>query len=210
MVLKHVLLSVVLVDKLRVKNKAPVNRPWTVNERLVVLENSPPHIRLPIALAMCAGLRKADVFSITTSAILNGYIAVKTSKRGVPIRLPIHPILASALADRPNVDCLQIAVRSDGKPWTPDGFDTAWHKLKKKLEYDGKIDAGLTLHGLRHTLGTLLKEAGASDGEIADVLGQSTISMARHYSKEARISDKLEAVVMGLELVNKHANPRTS
>jgi integrase len=198
------------VRKLRVKNKEPVNRPWTVNERLVVLENSPPHIRLPIALAMCAGLRKADVFSITTSAILNGYIAVKTSKRGVPIRLPIHPILASALADRPNVDCLQIAVRSDGKPWTPDGFDTAWHKLKKKLEYDGKIDAGLTLHGLRHTLGTLLKEAGASDGEIADVLGQSTISMARHYSKEARISDKLEAVVMGLELVNKHANPRTS
>ncbi len=198
------------VRKLRVKNKQPANRPWTVDERLAVLENSPPHIRLPIALAMCAGLRKADVFSITTSAISNGHIAVKTSKRGVPIKLPIHPILAGALAERPTVDSVQIAVRSNGKPWTPDGFDTAWHKLKTKLELDGKIERGLTLHGLRHTLGTLLKEAGANDGEIANVLGQSTVSMARHYSKEAGISEKLQGVVMGLELVTKRSNSQSS
>lgn len=66
-------------------------------------------------------------------------------------------------------------------------FDTSWHNLKTKFELDGKIDRGLTLHGLRHMLGTLLKEAAANDGEIADVLGQSTVSMARHYSKEAGI-----------------------
>jgi integrase len=115
--------------------------------------------------------------------------------------LPVHRILADALKKRPAVDTLQIAVRSDGKPWTPDGFDTAWHKFKAKLEADGKLEKGLTLHGLRHTLGTLLKEAGASDGEIADVLGQSTTAMARHYSRDAGLSDKMQDVVMGLELV---------
>jgi integrase len=189
------------VRKIRAKDKQPANRPWTAVERQIVLENAPNHVLLPIALAMCTGLRKADIFSITTSAISNGQIIVKTSKRGVSIKLPVHRILAIALERRPKVDTLQIAVRSDGKPWTADGFDTVWHKLKKRLEGDGKIEKGLTLHGLRHTLGTLLKEAGAGDGEIADVLGQSTTAMARHYSRDAGLSDKMQNVVMGLELV---------
>ncbi len=191
------------VRKLRNRERPPANRPWTANERKIVLDSAAPHIRLPLALAMCTGLRKADVFTITMASIADGVISVRTSKRGVPIKLPLHPTLVEALAERPNVDAVQIALRADGKPWTPDGFDTAWHKLKTKLESEGKIDKGLTIHGLRHTLGTLLKEAGAHDGEIADVLGQSTTAMARHYSKEAGISEKISDVVRGLEIIKK-------
>ncbi len=190
------------VRKIRVHRAGVPNRPWTALERTVVLEHAPPHIRLPLALAMCTGLRKADVFSINLSAIKAGLISVHTSKRGVPVRLPIHPILAQALADRPNVSVAQVALRSDGKPWTPDGFDTVWHRLKTKLEAEGKIQKGLTLHGLRHTLGVLLKEAGAHDGEIADVLGQSTTAMARYYSQGAGLSDKIQGLVKGLNLVS--------
>ena len=167
----------------------------------MVIDHAPPPVRLPIALAMCTGLRKADVFSIKISAIHNGKISICNSKGGIPIKLPIHPILADALAGRPTVDATQIALRSDGKPWTPDGFDTVWHRLKSRLEAEGKIDKGLTMHGLRHTLGVLLKEAGAHDGEIADVLGQSTTAMARYYSQGADLSDKMQDIVKRLELV---------
>jgi len=191
------------VRKLRNRERLPANRPWTASERKIVLESAAPHIKLPLALAMCTGLRKADVFTVTMASISAGMISLRTSKRGVPIKLPLHPILVDALAGRPDVDSVQIALRADGKPWTPDGFDTAWHKLKTKLEREGKIDKGLTIHGLRHTLGTLLKEAGAHDGEIADVLGQTTTAMARHYSKEAGISDKMSDVVRRLEIVTK-------
>jgi len=194
------------VRKLRDREKVPANRPWLASERTIVLESASPHIKLPLALAMCTGLRKTDIFTITMASISNGLISVRTSKRGVPIKLPLHPILVEALKDRPNVSTGQIAVRSDGKPWTPDGFSTAWHKLKTKLESEGKIEKGLTIHGLRHTLGTLLKEAGAHDGEIADVLGQTTTAMARHYSKEAGLSDKMSDVVRRLEIVKKDQN----
>ena len=189
------------VRKLRNREKMPSNRPWTASERKIVLESAAPHIKLPLALAMCTGLRKADVFSVTMASISDGMISLRTSKRGVPVKLPLHPILDEALAGRPNVDAVQIALRADGKPWTPDGFDTAWHKLKSKLETEGKIEKGLTIHGLRHTLGTLLKEAGAHDGEIADVLGQATTAMARHYSKDAGISNKVGDVIRRLEIV---------
>ena len=191
------------VRKLRNREKLPANRPWTVEERKVVLERAPPNLKIPLALAMCTGLRKTDVLSITMSSIVNDVISIRTSKRGVPVKLPLHPVLAEALATRPKVDAVQIALRSDGKPWTSDGFDSAWHRLKCELEAEGKIDKGLTIHGLRHTLGTLLKEAGAHDGEIADVLGQKSTAMARHYSKEAGISDKMSDVVRRLEIVTK-------
>ena len=189
------------VRKLRMQRASYPNRPWTALERRLVLDHAPPHVRLPIALAMCTGLRKADVFSIKISAIRDGKISVRTSKRGIPIRLPIHPILADALAGRPIVDAMQIALRSDGNPWTSDGFDTVWHRLKLKLEAEGKVEKGLTMHGLRHTLGVLLKEAGAHDGEIADVLGQSTTAMARYYSQGAGLSGKMQDIVKRLDLV---------
>ena len=189
------------VRKLRMQRASYPNRLWTALERRFVLDHAPPHIRLPIALAMCTGLRKADVFSIKMSAIRVGQIFIRTSKRGVLVRLPIHPILANALAGRPTVDSMQIALRLDGKPWTPDGFDTVWHRLKTQLEAEGKVEKGLTMHGLRHTLGVLLKEAGAHDGEIADVLGQSTTAMARYYSQGAGLSDKLQHIVKRLDLV---------
>jgi integrase len=89
-----------------------------------------------------------------------------------------------------------------GDPWTPDGFDTVWHRFRTRLEAEGKIGTGLTLHGLRHSLGTMLKEAGLADGEIADVLGHSSIAMARHYSREAGLSKRVKKKLTRLEIVS--------
>jgi hypothetical protein len=46
----------------------------------------------------------------------------------------------------------------------------------------------------------MLKEAGLSDGDIADVLGQSGTSMARHYSREAALPDNTKAAVVSLKI----------
>ena len=67
-------------------------------------------------------------------------------------------------------------------------------------EAEEKVRPGLTLHGLRHTLGTMLEEAGMANGDIADELGQATVSMARHYSKNARLPDTARAKIVGLKL----------
>lgn len=71
---------------------------------------------------------------------------------------------------------------------------------------EGKIGKGLTLHGLRHTLGKMLKEAGLSDGDIADILGQSGTAMARHYSREADLPETSKAVVAGLNWAGENRN----
>ena len=38
------------------------------------------------------------------------------------------------------------------------------------------------MHDLRHTLGMRLREAGVSEGAIADILWHSTKTMTQHYS----------------------------
>ncbi len=203
------------VKRLRKPPSDPIaNRPWTPEECRAVLEAAPPQLLVPVALAMFSGLRKADVLAVNFSAIKDGEITVRTSKRGVAIKVPIHPELAAALTKRPTrpqkgkiaenwPDALQIAITSSGTPWTEAGFNASWISFKKQLEEDSKIGPGLTIHGLRHTLGTRLREAGADDRTIADILGQKSLSQARHYSESARLPEGAKALVVGLEIARK-------
>ncbi|MCW2286607.1 integrase [Rhodoblastus acidophilus] len=188
------------VKKIRNTSEEVANRPWSEAERRVVIERAPPQLRLPLALAMCGGLRKGDFLKVTLSALKDGGITVRTSKRGVPVCLPLHPILKRALAERPESDAVQIAVNSHGEPWTETGFNASWRTFKKRLEAEGLVEPGLTPHGLRHTLGTLLREAGADDRTIADVLGQKSTAMARHYSENAKLPEEARKMVAGLNL----------
>ena len=52
--------------------------------------------------------------------------------------------------------------------------------MKLAPEKAGKIEPGLTLKGLRHTVATILAESGSDERTIADMLVQATIEMARH------------------------------
>lgn len=179
------------------------NRPWSEAECHAVLDRAPPHIRLPLALAMCAGLRRADFLTITLASVKDGAVTVRTSKRGVQVEIPVHTILADAIAHRPRSDSDVLCVGARGEPWTAMGFNASWGKFRRQLEQEGVIGRGLTAHGLRHTLGTRLREAGADDRTIADILGQRSTSMARHYSENAALPDHAKALVSGLDLTGR-------
>ena len=56
------------------------------------------------------------------------------------------------------------------------------------------------MHGLRHTLGTRLREAGADLDDIRRILRQKTLVMAQHYSETADTSRKAREVVAKLDL----------
>jgi integrase len=185
------------------QDDSAANRPWSEAECHVVLDRAPAHIRLPLAVAMCAGLRKSDFLSVKLSAVQSGSITVRTSKRGVPVSIPIHPILADAIAKRPRSDSDTLCVGARGEPWTHMGWSASWGKFRRQLEAEGVIGRALTCHGLRHTLGTRLREAGADDRTIADILGQRSTSMARHYSENAALPDHAKALVSGLDLTGR-------
>jgi integrase len=52
---------------------------------------------------------------------------------------------------------------------------------------------------LRHTVGTIMREAGFDKDTVADMLGQDTAEMAEWYAREAVLDRKLERVVEALD-----------
>jgi integrase len=75
------------------------------------------------------------------------------------------------------------------------GFISSFQKFRKKLEAKGDVSPGLTFHGLRHTVATVLAEAGVEAETIAAWLGQRSTAMAMHYSREANRHSQVRAVL---------------
>jgi integrase len=178
----------------RPKNLPDANRPWTDSERAAVLAALPAHMELPIALMMFMGLDPQDAVKLLRNSIDGERLDTRRGKTGVPVWCPLPASVKDSLARAPAHDAITVCANSSGKPWTVSGFRASWRPIKLRLEQEGKIGIGLTLKGLRHTVATILAEMGYDERTIADLLGQKTIEMARHYSKTANLSRKMGEV----------------
>jgi len=186
-------------DIRRPKNAPDANRPWADEEREAVLAAYPGHMKVAIALMAFTGLGPKDALTLPKSCLRAGEIATRRSKTGEPIFLPCPAPLMAVLAEAPPQDAITVCANSDGKPWTLSGFRASWRPIRQRLEREGKIGPGLTLYGLRHTVAVILRELGYDERTIADMLGQKTIEMARHYAQGADLKPKMRGVVKRLE-----------
>jgi integrase len=186
-------------DIRRPKNAPEANRPWADEERDAVLAVCPAHIKSAIALMMFTALGPKDALTLPRSAYKAGEIATRRSKTGEPIFLPCPAPLTEILAAAPAHDAITVCANSEGKPWTLSGFRASWRPIRLELERSGQVGPGLTLYGLRHTVAVILRELGMDERTIADMLGQKTIEMARHYAKGADLKPKMRGVIRSLE-----------
>ncbi len=190
----------------REKGRAKANRPWSEEECRVVLEAAPWQLKVPIALRMFTGLRKGDVIKLPRHALRGGVI--QTSKTGEEVNLHIHPDLQAILEAAPAHSAVTLAATSEGTSWTESGFNSSFFKLIGRLEDAGKVAPGLTFHGLRHTVGTLLAEAGTDLDDIRRVLGQKTLVMAQLYSEGAKKAKATRGIVHRLDPLGRRKSPQ--
>jgi integrase len=134
------------------------------------------------------------------AAIRGDEIRVKTRKRGVHVALPVHPILSAAIAARGSADALTICVNSDGKPWTQSGFNSTWQKFRNRLEAEGKIAPGLTLHGGRHTFIGMLDEMAVPQDIRMKLAGHQSPAQNAEYSKNAPIPEQTRGIIRKLKI----------
>lgn len=187
------------------KSAPRANRPWTHEERDAVLAAAPVQLRLPILLGMCLGLREGDAIRAPVSAYdaASGTLTIITAKTRRRVSVVAPADVRAGIAARPRCDATTLCVSSRNAPWTESGFRASFFGLIRRLEAEGTVGAGLTFHGLRHTVGTTLRELGYDTRTIADVLGQSTVQMAEHYSSSADLTEKIGAAVHHLDRARK-------
>lgn len=130
------------------------------------------------ALALYSGQREADCIKMTWADIKDGVMHVVQGKTGKKVWVPVHVALKPILEQIPR-RATTVLTNSDGKPWTPSGFKSAWRKDRPKVLVEG----GYVFHGLRKSAVVRLLEAGCTTAEVQAITGQS-IEMVEHYAKE--------------------------
>jgi site-specific recombinase XerD len=175
------------------------NREWFADEWQFARDNAPLEIRIPLMLARYAGLRGQTIVVVNRKQFhdhqLTGkavrFVARKNKKA---VFLPVMKELQDFMAELKvcRSDGL-IAVRDDGSPWESEkDMQTRVSHWLRDRERDGKIGAGTTLHGLRVSYAAWWKRNGASDEEVARLIGDKSVQMGAHYTRH--VEDEVSIV----------------
>jgi integrase len=183
----------------KAKGSPEANRPWWDEEREAVIAEASDQFIGPLALMMFCGLDPSDAATLPNRALTDTHLDTRRGKTDEPVWFALPAKARELLARSSRHEGLQRFAAPDGQPLTYWTLDRMWRPIRAKLEKEEKIETGLTLKGLRHTVATILAEMGMDERTIADYLGQKTIEMARHYSRRADKRRKNDAVVLSLD-----------
>lgn len=179
------------MDRLH-RNSKNANRRWTEEEWTVVWRIAPSHLRPVLALARWAGPRGQDVAKMRWDNIierveLGPCLEYTAQKNKADVIVALWPVLQSAL-EAEQKTTLTICKNSKGRPYpSENAMRKAWQDFKSGLEFTKLVPTGadLTLHGLRVTFASELRELGFSNEQIARMIGDKTERMGNHYARGA-------------------------
>lgn len=154
--------------------------------------NPPPHVMTAYMIARYVGPRRDDIARLMRSDYDGSTLKIAGTKTDTPTIVPVHPKLKAYLDAQPAT--LYLVVKADGAPVSTFYLG---HQMREHLDTLGFKH--LHLHGLRHTAGVALAEAGCSSREIAAVLGHRTLQMVERYTKQAQQKKLAEAAIIKLQ-----------
>ncbi len=180
--------------------KRESNRPWLPAEIAAVLQRAP----LGLARAYVLG---ASGFDGGTMVALEWQDADESdwSISAARVKTDVSGRSFIPVSLQPLLDCgprpaKTIVSNVNGRPFkTVGGLQKASSEFLIGLARDGVVGAGLTMHGLRHTIGKALADGGASLAAIQQALRHSTERMALHYSKGADRERALQGAIPGVD-----------
>jgi hypothetical protein len=180
------------------------NREWFAHEWKFVSENAPMEVLIPCMIARYAGLAGQTIIGLNRKQILNDpdgptgtavqYTRRKNNKATLLPVLPELQLFLSYLAEGTvqRADGL-IAIRDDGSAWESEkDMQTRVSHWLRDQERAGHVGKGTTLHGLRVSYAAWWKRNGASDEEVARLIGDKSVRMGAHYTRH--VEDEVSIV----------------
>ncbi len=172
------------------KNSQEANRSWEPHEFESVFQIAPNHLKPVLALARWTGARGQDIAILRWNNLhgsqADGFHITYTAKKNkVDCFIYVLPSLLEVLNSE-SKSTLTICKNSLGKPYpSENAMRKAWQDFKAKPIFKDACPTGsdLTLHGLRVTYASELKDRGFSDEDIAQAIGDKSTSMGKHYSR---------------------------
>jgi integrase len=153
-------------------------------------------------LARYTGQRRSDLVTMEWDHVDktrgdHGEMFVSQVKTSARIWVPMPKRLSDYLDTLPRTGRFIVTSAKTGEGWLPTSVTNEFNRITAELGIFPTDTQGARLindrgnartfspHGLRHLCGVELAHAGASDRQIAAVLGQSTLKMVAVYVKQA-------------------------
>jgi integrase len=173
-------------ERIRYLSQAELKRLFDV---LLKPNKKAPHIKPIVILALYTGMRRGEILNLRWTQIDfdNRMILLETSKSGKRRTIELCDTAYNALAFLPKKGRYVFQNKLTGKPITD--IKNAFHAIIKKTKIED-----FRFHDLRHTFASYLTMRGENTFTIQQLLGHSTLEMAKRYSHLNR--DK-ERVAMG-------------
>jgi len=92
-----------VIPKRRPRDRGYANRPWTIEERDIVLARAKPHVRVALALMMKTGLDPSDALNLRKDQIDGDTLWGVRGKTGEEVAIPVSPTLQAALDSFPRM-----------------------------------------------------------------------------------------------------------
>jgi integrase len=141
--------------------------------------------RLAFALHLYLGQRRSDVARMCWdwfSHDLQNVTVWAQQKTGTKVTVPVHPDLHEILMATPGPRVGPVLIGRRGKKVRKAAYHGDFMRAAQRA---AGLPVDCVLHGLRHTAGRLLAEAGCDIQEIMAVLGHVTVSQAQKYARDA-------------------------
>ncbi len=138
--------------------------------------------RAMLSIQLNCGLRVSDIATLERSSIDDGKLYIHAQKNKMRVMRPLPDDLVALLASLPlpkgaGPDCSYFY-------WSGNSTRrTAVRNTERTLKavYKRSSVAGARTHRFRHTLATRILEAGYTEQDVADVLGDSLQVVQKHY-----------------------------
>jgi integrase len=169
--------------KLRLKRGGGNEEPWRRDEIAAFCtkasERGRPSIRLAALLMAGLGQRQGDVLKLSRSRYdaVAGTFDIVQNKRGRRVLIPVVPELREAIEAMPVASPTLVISEETGRPYKSTDFRYQFRRIADAAGLP-RSRKSMTL---RHTMASMLGEAGCTESEVVSILGNLPEIARKHY-----------------------------
>lgn len=151
------------------------DRIWSEEECRQIILSAPREVAYSFLLALHTGQRQGDLLRLTWTAYDGSTLTLRQGKTGTGVRLRVSKEITAMLDAMPR-KAVTILTNSRGRPWTEQGFGSAFRRAQKKAGI-----TGLTFHDLKGTFLSRGRALGYSLAELSDASGTNEQTIKKYY-----------------------------
>lgn len=154
-----------------------------------------PTIKVAMELSYLCAARKGDVLTMRWDQVMADGIFIQQGKTGVRQIKMWSPRLTKAIQLAKTLDCNAhrpfIVVKSDGHPYTSNGFDSAWQDLMKRAREETKWPLNFTFHDIK---AKAISDIGGTSKDKQKISGHKTEGQVATYDRSIKRVPAVDSV----------------